>query len=187
FPLSVALIKLATVLLLIFGFAPLIAARQASAGAARPSMECPIEITVAETWTQALRGTLLAYGKSFWYIFRVGFPLMLFAAVLGALLIEALPEQALNAPVSFAGIVLVALVGAFLPVPMAFDVVIAYIAMSKSVPLPYVLTILCTLGIYSVYSLSVVGKTISVRVATATYAAVAFLGTLAGLTARLLG
>ena len=44
---------------------------------------------------------------------------------------------------------------------MAFDVAVAYIAMTKGVPLPYVVTILCTLGIISVFSLSVVGKSIS--------------------------
>jgi len=187
FPLSIALIKLATVLLLIFAFAPYIATGQSRSVEDQSPVECPIEIEMAESWPQALRRTLLGYAKSFWYVFRAGFPLMLLAAVLGAFMIEALPQQALNAPVSIGGVVLVALVGAFLPVPMAFDVVIAYIAMTKGVPLPYVVTILCTLGIYSIYSLSVVGKTISWRVATATYAAVAFLGTLAGLTARLLG
>jgi uncharacterized membrane protein YraQ (UPF0718 family) len=184
FPLSVALVKLATVLILIFGFAPFIAARQGPAADATP--ECPVAIAVAETWAQAIRRTLLAYAKSFWYVFRVGFPLMVLGAALGALMIEALPQQALNAPVTLGGIALVALVGAFLPVPMAFDVVVAYIAMTKGVPLPYVVTILCTLGIYSVYSLSVVGKTISWRVATAAYAAVVFLGALAGLAARAL-
>jgi len=185
FPLSVALLKLSTVLLLIFGFAPFIAARQAASSDA--PVECPIEIAVAETWGQALRRTLLGYVKSFWYVFRVGFPLMLLGALLGALMIEALPQQTLNAPATLGGIVLVSLVGAFLPVPMAFDVVIAYIAMTRGVPLPYVVTILCTLGIYSIYSLSVVGKTISWKVATATYAAVAFLGTLAGIAARAFG
>ncbi len=40
---------------------------------------------------------------------------------------------------------------------MAFDVAISYIAMTKGVPLPYVVTILCTLGMISVLSLSVVG------------------------------
>jgi uncharacterized membrane protein YraQ (UPF0718 family) len=184
FPLSVALVKLATVLLLIFGFAPYIAARQGAAAEAAP--ECPVEIALAETWAQALERTLAAYAKSFWYVFRAGFPLMLLGAALGALMIEALPQQALNAPVTLGGIALVALVGALLPVPMAFDVVIAYIAMTKGVPLPYVVTILCTLGVYSVYSLSVVGKTISWKVATAAYAAVALLGALAGLAARAL-
>jgi hypothetical protein len=105
------------------------------------------------------------------------------AAAFGALAVELLPAQALNtAAVSFGSILLVALIGAFLPVPMAFDVVIA---LTRGVPLPYVVTILCTLGIYSVYSLSVVGKTISWKIASAAYAAVAFLGLLAGTVSRI--
>jgi hypothetical protein len=66
---------------------------------------------------------------------------------------------------------------------MAFDVVIAYVAMSRGVALPYVVTILCTLGIYSVYSFLVVGKTISWKIAAATGGAVATLGALAGVVA----
>jgi hypothetical protein len=69
---------------------------------------------------------------------------------------------------------------------MAFDVAIAYIAMTKGVPLPYVVTILCTLGIISVYSLSMMGKSLSWRVAAAAYATVAALGTAAGLLTRFL-
>jgi hypothetical protein len=41
---------------------------------------------------------------------------------------------------------------------MVFDVAIAYIAMTHGAPMPYVLAILCTLGIISVFSLSVLGK-----------------------------
>jgi hypothetical protein len=70
---------------------------------------------------------------------------------------------------------------------MAFDVAIAYILMTKGVPLPYVVTILCTLGIISVFSLSVVGKTISWRIAAAAYATVAALGVVAGLITRMVG
>jgi uncharacterized membrane protein YraQ (UPF0718 family) len=107
--------------------------------------------------------------------------LMILAAVLGALVIESLPPQALIAQVTLGGIILVAIVSAFLPVPMAFDVAIAYIAMTKGVPLPYVVAILCTLGIVSVLSMSVVGKTISWKIAAATYATVVALATLAAL------
>jgi hypothetical protein len=53
--------------------------------------------------------------------------------------------------------------------------------MAKGVPMAYVVTILCTLGIISVFSLSVIGKTISWRIAGAAYATVAVLGTAAGL------
>jgi hypothetical protein len=67
---------------------------------------------------------------------------------------------------------------------MAFDVAIAYVLMAHGTPIPYVAAILCTLGIISVYSLSVVGKTISWRIAGAAYATVVCLGIAAGLVAR---
>ncbi len=183
FPAPIALLKLATVLFLIFVFAPAVASRQ---GPSAPVAACPIDILASESWSQALVSTARSFARSFWYVFRVAFPLMILAAILGALIIELLPPQALIAPVTIGGIILVALVGAFLPVPMAFDVAIAYIAMTKGVPLPYVVTILCTLGIISVFSLSVVGKTISWKVAAAAYTTVAALGTLAGLLTRTL-
>lgn len=86
---------------------------------------------------------------------------MILAAVLGAFAVELIPQQALTGQVSVIEIVAVALIAAFLPVPMAFDVAIAFILMAHGTPLPYVTAILCTLGIISVYSLAVVGRTIS--------------------------
>jgi uncharacterized membrane protein YraQ (UPF0718 family) len=179
FPVSVALVKLATVLFLIFVFAPLVSSRQHTAAG---TIACPIVFGGAETWARAVSNTARSFLKSFWYVFRVAFPIL--AALLGALVIEVLPSQLLLAQVTIGGIVLVALVSAFLPVPMAFDVAIAYIAMSKGVPLPYVVTILCTLGIISVFSLSVVGKSISWKIALAAYSTVVLLGTLAGVLTR---
>jgi uncharacterized membrane protein YraQ (UPF0718 family) len=181
FPANVALLKLATVLFLILVFAPLVAARGAESA---EGYVCPIEVTVAETWGQAIVTTAKSYAKSFWYVFRAAFPLMILAAGLGALVIELLPPQALVGQASLLGIVVVSLVSAFLPVPMAFDVAIAYIAMTHGAPMPYVVAVLCTLGILSVYSASVVGKTISWRVAGAAYATVTALGIVAGLVAR---
>jgi uncharacterized membrane protein YraQ (UPF0718 family) len=181
FPLPVAMLKIASVLFLIFVFAPMVASKNEKQGS---SVASPIDIPPSETWFEALVGTLKSFLRDFWYVFRVAFPLMILAAVLGALIVEILPQQALFAPVTIGGIVLVALIAAFLPVPMAFDVAIAYLAMAKGAPLPYVVTILCTLGIISVFSLSVVGKTISWRVAGAAYATVAALGIAAGLVTR---
>ncbi|MGA3298762.1 MAG: permease [Candidatus Acidiferrales bacterium] len=185
FPAPIAFLKIATVLLLIFGFAPAVASR-AGVEPLR-DFSSPVEISTDQTWAQALLLTLRSFAKSFWYVFKIAFPLMILGAILGAFVIEILPQQALVANVTIGGILLVALVGAFLPVPMAFDVAIAYIAMTKGVPLPYVVTILCTLGIISVFSLSVVGKTISWKVAAAAYASVVALGTLAGVLAKVLG
>ena len=182
FPAKVALLKLATVLFLILVFAPMAAARSKESDSA--GYTCPIEIPAAETWPQAIIFVARSYAKSFWYVFRVAFPLMILAAALGALVIEVLPPQALAGQATLLGIFLVSVVSAFLPVPMAFDVAIAYIAMTHGAPMPYVVAVLCTLGILSVYSASVVGKTISWRVAGAAYATVTALGIAAGLIAR---
>jgi len=183
FPLPVVGLKMVTVALLILVVAPMVGARQLQTAA----VACPISISGSETWGQAFRSTAWSFLKSFWYVFRIGAPFMVLAALFGALIIELVPQNALMAHVTLIGIVAVALIGTFLPVPMAFDVAIAYLAMTRGVPLPYVVTLLCTLGIYSVYSFAMVGKTISWKAAAAVYGAVAFLGVLAGLTMRLLG
>jgi uncharacterized membrane protein YraQ (UPF0718 family) len=181
FPMSVALLKLFTVLFLIFVFVPFVTPRLHTA----PVFEVPIDIPSSESWAQAVVSTLRSYAKNFWYVARVALPLMLLAALLGALVIELLPPQALFVPVTFLGIVAVAVISSFLPVPMAFDVAIAYILFAKGVPLPYCVTILCTLGIVSVFSLSIVGKTASWKIAGAAYATTVVLGTVAGLVAQL--
>jgi uncharacterized membrane protein YraQ (UPF0718 family) len=180
FPLPIVGLKLATMLVMIFVFAPLVGARNRTPAMAA---ECAVDVPASETWVQALGTVARSYAKSFWHVARAGVPLMVLAAVLGALAIETIPRQGLHAPATLGGIALVALVGTFLPVPMAFDVVMAYVAMSRGVALPYVVTILCTLGIYSVYSFLVVGKTISWRIAAAAGGAVAALGTVAGIAA----
>src|SRR5271154_7080059 len=57
FPVPIALLKLATVFLLIFVFAPAVASRQ---GESATEVACSIEIPVSETWTQALVSTARA-------------------------------------------------------------------------------------------------------------------------------
>ena len=182
FPLPVVGLKLATMVIMIFVFAPLVAARMAGPAIVSAG-QCAIEMPASATWGQAFAIAAKSYAKSFWHVARVGLPLMLLAAVLGALAVETIPQSGLHTPATVGGILLVALAGTFLPVPMAFDVVIAYVAMSRGVALPYVVTILCTLGIYSVYSFLVVGKTISWKIAAAAGGAVAALGAIAGIVA----
>jgi uncharacterized membrane protein YraQ (UPF0718 family) len=184
FPFPLAWLKLATVLFLILIFVPAVSAREPASG---PIVNCVIDVPVSETWGDALIAVVRSYAKSFWIVFRLAFPLMILAAALGAFAVELIPPQALAGHVSVIGIVAVSSIAAFLPVPMAFDVAIAFILMVHGTPLPYVAAILCTLGIISVYSLSVVGKTISWKIAGATYATVACLGTAAGLIARSMG
>ena len=184
FPIQLAVVKLVSTLFLILVFAPAITRNNIAA--TPPVLNCAIDVSVPESWGRALLETARAYAKSFWTVFRVAFPLMILAAALGAFAVELIPHQALTTNVTVLGIVAVSIISAFLPVPMAFDVAIAYILMAHGVPLPYVATILCTLGTVSVYSLSVVGKTISWRIAAATYVVVVVIGVLAGIAVRVL-
>jgi hypothetical protein len=53
--------------------------------------------------------------------------------------------------------------------------------MTRGVPMPYVVALLCTLGAFSVYPYFIVGRTISWTAATKIFGAIALLGTAAGL------
>jgi hypothetical protein len=107
-------------------------------------------------------------------------PWMLLAAFLGALAAELIPAYGTHLPVSVPGVIVVAVLGTLLPVPMALDVALAYVLYHAGVPTPYVAALLCTLGPVSIYSLSALGKQLgwgtSLRLAGATAA----LGSVAG-------
>ena len=109
-------------------------------------------------------------------------PWMLLAAVLGATAAELIPAYATGLPVSAWGVVLVACFGTLLPVPMAFDVGLAWILFRAGVPVPYVAALLCTLGAVSLYSLTALGQLLSRGTALRLAGTVAALGGAAGLT-----
>jgi uncharacterized membrane protein YraQ (UPF0718 family) len=110
-------------------------------------------------------------------------PWMLLAALLGGLAAEAIPGYGTHVPVSIFGVVLVAIFGTLLPVPMAFDVGLAWVLYRSGVPMPYVAALLCSLGPVSVYSLTALGKQLGWNTPLKLAGATAFLGTLAGLVA----
>jgi hypothetical protein len=64
---------------------------------------------------------------------------------------------------------------------MPFDVAIAFILMVRGVPLPYVVTLLCTLGAFSIYSVLILGRTMSWRIAASFFGAVMLLRIAAGI------
>jgi Predicted permease len=110
FPLPVVGLKLATMLVMILVFAPLIARWKVGPITAG---ECAVEIPASATWGQAITATAKSYAKSFWHVARVGVPLMVLAAVLGALAVETIPQTGLHAPATLGGIALVAIVLVF--------------------------------------------------------------------------
>jgi len=108
-------------------------------------------------------------------------PWMLLAALIGGLAAEAIPTYGTQLHVSVLGVIGVAVLGTVLPVPMAFDVGLAWVLYRSGVPTPYVAALLCTLGPVSAYSLLALGKQLGRDVPLKLAGATALLGSVAGL------
>jgi uncharacterized membrane protein YraQ (UPF0718 family) len=173
FPFGIAMTRVAVAVTLI-AVTPWLVRGAESAGV-------PTSVLSEPGWMFPVSGALKQYGKNLARLALTTIPLMIFAALLSAVTAELIPAQNLPGHASMAGIILVALLGTFLPVPMAFDVAAAFILMTRGLPMPYVVTLLCTLGAYSIYSMLIVGRAVSWKIAGRVFGAVAGLAILAGL------
>lgn len=141
----------------------------------------------------ALGWVLLRYPRNFWAVIKLALPLMLLAGLIGAVMIELLPWGRIAQLAQVDGFVLNALVllavtafGVLLPVPMAFDVIVCAVLWDAGLPPQIVASLLVTLGIFSVYPMSLLATTLSWRLALAAAAAVLGLGLVAGACAAVL-
>src|SRR5205823_47504 len=154
---------------------------QATQAMLTPAGDEPKGVLHAALWV------VMRYAKNLWTVIRLSLPLMALAGLFGAALVELLPwtQVAQIAQVdgfwANAGVLLlVAFFGTLLPVPIAFDVVVCAVLWNAGVPMYVVATLLVTLAIYSVYAASLIGTTLSWRIAALAGAAVLMLGIIAG-------
>jgi uncharacterized membrane protein YraQ (UPF0718 family) len=175
FPTPLALTRLAIPILLLV-LVPFI-----TPPAVQQVAEVQCSISVDADWRQSAGGTLRSFARNLARIFIFTVPLMFVAAALGATGAELLPASSIPLAVSVPGIVIVAVMGTFIPVPMAFDAGLAFVLMKHGVALPYVATLLCTLGGFSIYPFMIVGRTVSWGTAIKLSLAIVVLGVLAGL------
>jgi len=138
----------------------------------------------------ALGWVLIRYPKNLWTVIRLSLPLMIVAGLMGAALVELLPWTRIAQLAQVEGwlpnaavLLLVAGFGTLLPIPIAFDVIVCAVLWSAGVPMYVVAALLVTLGLYSVYPWSLIGTTLSWRIAALAGAAVLVLGVAAGATA----
>ena len=172
FPPYLVVIKLALTLFFILLVVPWLSRRVFSDERALTYDDTLCAIAPAEPSQpdSSLASALLMTGsdliKNLWYVVSRTVPLMLLAGGLGAVAANVLPLQTLvDLEPTLASLVLVALVGIFLPVPVAFDIVVVAVLISTGVPMIYSMTLLFTLGIFSIYPFMIVWRSISARVA----------------------
>ena len=120
--------------------------------------------------------------KNVWYIASRTVPLMAVAGIMGAVVSHVIPLDALVNAKGVGAILLVALCGTFLPVPIAFDVILTNALFTAGLPPELCLILLCTLGIFSAYSFMIVWTSASRQWAMSLAGVAIVLGITIGLT-----
>ncbi|WP_306131397.1 FG-GAP-like repeat-containing protein [Roseivivax marinus] len=114
----------------------------------------------------AVLSVTVSYLRNLWYIVKMTVPFMLLAGFLGTVAAVFLPgDLVMGLGFSVAVLVLVALVGVFLPVPIGFDVVVAGALLASGLEQGYVMALVFTLGSFSVYSFFIVAQSVGLRAA----------------------
>jgi uncharacterized membrane protein YraQ (UPF0718 family) len=172
FPLYLTVIKLVLTLTFILVLVPLLSRwvfaeeRAATYDDSVCAISPPPPAPPDENVFSAIRESLLMLVRNLGYVVIRTVPLMLLAGFLGALVANVIPLPALvSYETGFLAVTVVALVGIFLPVPVAFDVVLVAVLVSAGAPVVYSMTLLFTLGMFSIYPFFIVWRTISPRVA----------------------
>lgn len=182
FPFYMAVMKVGATFLMILLVVPLISKnaplrKPAEAGASNPfSTECEVQWE-KEPWRDALLGAGRDFWRSFKYIFVRTFPLMLLAGLLGAVLSHVISfDKFIGLQPDLKNLGVLALLGTFLPLPIAFDLMLTQAMMMSKLADGFVMTLLFTLGTFSIYSAMVVSRTFSPWMAVKLFVIVAALG-----------
>ncbi len=152
---------------------------------------CTVD-TAPQGWLESIIWVVPTFLRTLWYIVKTTVPLMFMAGLLGALFIVAIPWDMVTGSLPeiegsvmvLAAMIGLALFGVFLPVPIAFDIVVVAILMAAGLPIHFVMVLLFTLGIFSIYSFSVVWNHISRKAAVFMFLMVAAFGVIAGVAAH---
>jgi len=139
-------------------------------------------IDQSETYPAALTSAVSSFSRNLLYILWLAVPLMLLAGLLGAVVIELAPFDQFSAiQPTLAVLFATALVATFLPVPMAFNVIVVMALLAKGMQPGIGAVLLFALSVYSIYPATVIAKHISPRLSLAMATVVVLLATTLGL------
>ena len=134
-----------------------------------------------ESWADALPRLIRELWRNFLFIVIRTVPLMFLAGLLGAAMANLIPlESMANSQVTMATMALVALLGTFAPVPIAFDIVLVQALLVAGLQPEFAMVLLFTLGAFSIYPLMLVAKMFSWRFSFTLFLAVALFGIATG-------
>ncbi|MBT3508442.1 MAG: hypothetical protein HN472_02740 [Nitrospina sp.] len=164
FPFYMAVMKLLATFILILIIVPLISEKTRTVPENQvceidPSATCDLD---PEPWLTAFKSASLDYWKSMRYIFTRTVPLMLLAGLLGALASHLWSfDQLIGMPVNLVNLSLLSFMGTLMPLPIAFDLMLAQAMMMSGLSPAFVTTLVFTFGTFSIYSALIVYRTFS--------------------------
>lgn len=144
------------------------------AGACAIPSQSITPVKTHESWPQALKGFTLSFLKNFWMLIKLTLPLMILAGFMAALGVHTLPldqwlqvqAEATASPfTSWTSLFGIALFAVLMPMPMAFDVILAQALYSNGLPPSLTMPLLTGLGMISVFPLTVLFTSVSKRLA----------------------
>lgn len=181
FPFYMALAKLLATFVLILIIVPLISEKEK---VSLDNSACEIETTCdisVESWPQAFKGASLDYLMGLKYIFVRTVPLMLLAGLVGAIASHAWSfDQLIGVPINLVNLSLISFMGTLMPLPIAFDLMLAQALMMSGLAPAFVTTMLFTLGTFSIYSAMIVARTFSLFLAVKLFFIVSIIGIVLG-------
>jgi uncharacterized membrane protein YraQ (UPF0718 family) len=185
FPFYMAVMKLLATFILILIIVPLISEKTRTVP---ENQACEIDSDTTcdldpepEPWAMAFQSASLDYWKSMRYIFSRTVPLMLLAGLFGALASHLWSfDKLIGMPVNLINLGLLSFMGTIMPLPIAFDLMLAQAMMVSGLSPAFVTTLVFTFGTFSIYSALIVYRTFSfflaVKLFTIVFAIGIFLG-----------
>lgn len=186
FPVLAASFRIAAILLLLFCILPLFSRTKYDVHESPTSMHT--EKTVNETFFKAIAYCARRYGFYLKEIVIRILPIMICVGLIAAILLTYFPlEQfVLSDSNAIRDIVLAAIIGCLLPMPMFVDIILVWMFYSVGLSLAVSTTLLITLAPTSILALIVMGRNVSWRLSIALMVSIALLGMAAGLTVHYL-
>ncbi len=181
FPFYMALLKVGSTLVLVLLIVPLISkadlkTKKEVLEKTPSAIQCDI-LPGKESWVESVIGSCKDYFQNFKYIVIRTVPFMLLAGFLGALASHVWSfEKFIGMPVTWKTLGFISFLGTFLPLPIAFDIMLAQALKVSGLAEGFIMTLLFTLGTFSIYSALVVYRTFSLKIAIQLYLIVAFFG-----------
>jgi uncharacterized membrane protein YraQ (UPF0718 family) len=181
FPFYMAMMKLVATFVLILIIVPLISKDPLPASQRKSPAPALVDSCLWEPggddWLQALTGSFRDYRKNLSYIVIRTVPLMLLAGLLGALGSHLWSfDKLIGVKLNLISLAFIAFMGTFLPLPIAFDLMLAQALMMSGLAPGFVMVLLFTLGTFSIYSAMIVTRTFSMAMAVKLYVIVCIIG-----------